>query len=58
MSNEQAFNVLVQALSVANKAGAFDLKESATVFQALGVLGPIFIPKEEEEKPVKDSTKK
>jgi hypothetical protein len=60
MSNEQAFNVLVQALSVANKAGVFDLKDSATVFQALGVLGPLFVPQEEvvEEKPVKDSTKK
>ncbi|MGK2864883.1 MAG: hypothetical protein ACSLE0_23325 [Chitinophagaceae bacterium] len=47
MNEQQAFNVLVQALSAANKAGVFELKDSATIFAALGVLAPRF---EEEAK--------
>ena len=42
LTKQQAFSVLVQATQQANKAGVFELKDSATVFTALGVLAPLF----------------
>lgn len=51
MTKTQAFNVLIQAVSQANKAGAFELKDSATVFAALGTLAPMFESMNGEEAP-------
>jgi hypothetical protein len=47
MTEEQAFNVIGQGLSAANKAGIFELKDSATIFAALGVLAQHFQPQDE-----------
>lgn len=45
MNEEQAFSVLVQAVSIAHKhGGVFDLKDSATIFAAIGVLAPRYEP--------------
>jgi hypothetical protein len=46
MTEEQAFNVIGQGLSAANKAGVFELKDSATIFAALGVLAQHFQPQD------------
>lgn len=49
MNEEQAFNVLVQAVSIAHKhGGVFDLKDSATIFAAIGVLAPRYEPLKED----------
>jgi hypothetical protein len=47
MNEQQAFEVIVQALEGANAGQKFSLKDSATVFAALGVLAPHF-QKEEQ----------
>lgn len=51
MTEEQAFNVIGQGLSAANKAGVFELKDSATIFTALGVLAQHFQPQDEAPGP-------
>lgn len=52
MDKETAFNVLVDALNIANAKGAFgELKNSATIFSALQVLAtPDEVPAEAEPK--------
>lgn len=50
MDKVQAFNVLVQAVSVANKAGVFELKDSATILKAIETLGPFLEGKQGTEK--------
>ncbi len=47
MNSEQALDVLEQALNIANKKGAFELKDSAVILTALNVLKLEF-PKTEE----------
>lgn len=56
MNEQQAFEVIVQALEGANAGQKFSLKDSATVFAALGVLAPRYQPKEDGPGPelVKD----
>ena len=38
MNKSQAFGVISQAVNIANKRGAFDLKDAALIFKALEVL--------------------
>lgn len=43
MEKKQAFDIVAQACNLAAKEGTiFDLKDSATIFAALGVLGREF----------------
>jgi len=38
MDKKQAMEVVAQALALANKAGVYELQDSATIFNALGVI--------------------
>lgn len=53
---EQAFKILEAALNSANKAGVFNLQESAAVYQAYAHLKG-FVEEQSQDKEVK-STKK
>jgi len=41
MNEKQAFQIISQGLQIANKAGVFNLQDSAQVFAALSVLDRI-----------------
>lgn len=49
MNETQAFQIITQALQIANQKGAFQLQDSAQVYQALAVLSKLF-PEAQEEK--------
>lgn len=42
MEKEEAFQIIDQALNIANAKGAFKLQESATIFTALTVVKNVF----------------
>lgn len=48
MNNKQLVDVLTQALELANKAGAYTLKDSSTIQSVLLELEKRIVPKEEE----------
>lgn len=48
MEKEEAFQIIDQALNIANAKGAFKLQESATIFTALTVIKNSF------QEPLKD----
>jgi hypothetical protein len=52
MKKEQAIEILVQAVHVAQSRGAFQLEEAATLFQAIGALKEEPKP-DAKEKPLK-----
>lgn len=39
MNEKDAKNVILQAINIAQKAGAYTIKDSALIFQAMVVLG-------------------
>ena len=39
MNEKEAKNVILQAINIAQKAGAYTIKDSALIFQAMVVLG-------------------
>lgn len=39
MNEKEAKNVIMQAIEIAQKAGAYTIKDSALIFQAMLVLG-------------------
>ena len=47
----QAFNVVVNALNLANQKGAFNLQDAKTVFDALSILAPDYPQPEAEAAP-------
>ena len=49
MNEQQAFNIIVQALEAANAGKRFSLKDSATIFSAVGVLAERYQPEEMEK---------
>lgn len=46
----QAFNVVVNALNLANQKGAFNLQDAKTVFDALSLLAPDYPQPQPEAK--------
>lgn len=48
MNEKNAFQIITQALQIANKAGSFNLQDSAQVFAALSVLDRIHGERPEE----------
>ena len=42
MNETQAFQVVTQGLQIANQKGAFQLQDSAQIYQALAVLSKLF----------------
>ena len=43
MEKEQAFQIIDQALNIANAKGVFKLQESATIFTALNTIKNVFL---------------
>lgn len=59
MSKDQAIKILIQAVEVATKAGAYELKDAGVIASAVAVLltpEPAPAPAAAEEKPTEEKT--
>jgi hypothetical protein len=49
MNQEQAYQVLEQALNVATTKGVYNLQDTANILAALNVARPVLIPEKTQE---------
>lgn len=57
MNENQALDILGQALNIANQKGAFELSTSAAVYSALATLTQMVVEKQNIKEPVKKEVK-
>lgn len=57
MENSQSIEILTQALELANKAGVYNLKDSALIFTALNEVSQVMLAKNEEVLPQVEAPK-